>query len=84
MKSRSLILIFLIVLLPTGLLTWFAVRMAKDEKSITEQRFRDVMAQRLQDVNRLIERHFSETERSLQRITAIDEFSVLELRHHPH
>ena len=80
MKSRSLILIILIVLLPTGLLTWFGVSMARNEKSMTEQRFRSVMEQRLQDVNRLIERQFSETERRLQRITAIDEFSVEELR----
>jgi len=80
MKSRSLILIILIVLMPTGLLTWLGVRIARDEKSITEQRFRSVMEQRLQDVNRLIERQFSETERQLQRVTAIDEFSVEELR----
>ena len=80
MKSRSLILIILIVLMPTGLLTWFGVRIARDEKSITEQRFRSVMEQRLQDVNRLIERQFSETERRLQRVTAIDEFSVEDLR----
>jgi len=80
MKSRSLILIILIVLLPTGLLTWFGVRIARDEKSMTEQRFRSVMEQRLQDVNRVIERQFSETERRLQRVTAIDEFSVELLR----
>ncbi len=80
MRPRSLILIILIVLLPTGLLTWFGLRMARDEKSITEQRFRSVMEQRLQDVNRLVERQFSETERRLQRITAIDGFSVPELR----
>ena len=80
MRPRSLILIILIVLLPTGLLTWFGLRMARDEKSITEQRFRSVMEQRLQAVNRLVERQFSETERRLQRITAIDGFSVPELR----
>ena len=61
MRSRSLILIILIVLLPTGLLTWFGVRLADDEKLKTEQRFRSVMEQRLQDVNRLIDRQFSET-----------------------
>ncbi len=80
MRSRSLILIILIVLLPTGLLTWFGVRLADDEKLKTEQRFRSVMEQRLQDVNRLIDRQFSETERRLQRVTAIDEFSVPKLR----
>ena len=80
MKFRSLSLIILIVLLPTVLLTWFGVRMARDEKSMTEQRFRSVMVQRLQDVNRLIGRQFSETERRLQRVTALDEFSVEGLR----
>ena len=80
MKFRSLSLIILIVLLPTVLLTWFGVRMARDEKSMTEQRFRSVMVQRLQDANRLIGRQFSETERRLQRVTALDEFSVEGLR----
>ena len=80
MKPRSLILIVLIVLLPTGLLAWFGVRMARDEKTVTEQRFRSVMEQRLQDVNRVIARQFSETERQLQEITAIDDFSVPQLR----
>ncbi len=80
MKFRSLSLIILIVLLPTVLLTWFGVRMARDEKSMTEQRFRSVMVQRLQDVNRLIGRQLSETERRLQRVTALDEFSVEGLR----
>ncbi len=80
MKLRSLILIVLIVLLPTGLLTWFGFRMARDEKTVTEQRFRGVMEQRLQDVNRVIARRFSEAERQLQQITAIDDFSVAQLR----
>jgi len=80
MKPRSLILIVLIVLLPTGLLTWFGFRMARDEKTVTEQRFRGLMEQRLQDVNRVIARRFSEAERQLQEITAIDDFSVAQLR----
>lgn len=80
MKSRSLILIILIVLLPTGLLTWFGVRLARDEATMTKQRFRSVMEQRLQDVNRLIERRFSDTERRLQAVTAIDVYSVSDLR----
>ncbi|HRA86853.1 MAG TPA: HAMP domain-containing sensor histidine kinase [Planctomycetaceae bacterium] len=80
MKFRSLTLIVLIVLLPTGLLTWFAVRMARDDASMTEQRFRSLMEQRLQDVNQLITRQFSDTERRLQQITSIDEFDTAKLR----
>ncbi len=80
MKIRSLTLIVLIVLLPTGLLTWFAVRMARDDASMTEQRFRSLMEQRLQDVNQLITRQFSDTERRLQQITTIDDFDTTKLR----
>ena len=80
MKIRSLTLIVLIVLLPTGLLTWFAVRMAQDDAAMTEQRFRSLMEQRLQDVNRLISRQFSDTERQLRQITTVDDFSLEILR----
>lgn len=80
MKIRSLILIVLIVLLPTAVLTGFAVRMARDDVSVTEQRFRSLMEQRLQDVNQLVARQLSETERRLQEITAIDDFSTDTLR----
>jgi len=80
MKRRSLILMILIVLLPVGLLTWLSVRMARDEQSITEQRFRSLMDQRLDDVNRVIAARFLESEIQLQQITSIDDFSVVALR----
>lgn len=80
MKTRSLILILLIVLLPIGLLTGLGVRLARDEKTMMEQRFRGVMEQRLQDVNMVIARQLSETERQLQQVTAIDDFDVSMLR----
>jgi len=80
MKRRSLILMILIVLLPVGLLTWLSLRMAKDERSITEQRFRSVMEQRLDDVNRVIAGRFLESEQQLQQITSVDNFSVADLR----
>ena len=80
MKRRSLLLIVLIVLLPVGLLTWFGVRMARDEQMLTQQRFRNVMEQRLQDVNRLVTAQFETTERRLQQITAIDDYDIAEIR----
>ena len=80
MKRRSLLLIVLIVLLPVGLLTWFGVRMARDEQMLTQQRFRSVMEQRLQDVNRLVTAQFETTERRLQQITAIDDYDIAEIR----
>lgn len=80
MKRRSLILIVLIVLLPVGLLTWVGLRMARDEQSVTQQRFHSVMEQRLEDVNRIVASRFAETERRLQQITAIDIFDIASLR----
>ncbi len=70
----------LIVLLPVGLLTWFGLRMARDEQSVTRQRFRSVMEQRLEDVNRVVASRFDETERRLHQITSVDNFDLTELR----
>ena len=80
MKRRSLILMILIVLLPIALLTWFGLRIARDEQSLIQQRFRSVMGQRLDDVNRVVTERFSETERRLNEITALDDFDVSTLR----
>ncbi len=80
MKRRSLILIVLIVLLPVALLTWLGARMARDEQSFTQQRFRSVMQQRLEDVNRGVATKFQETERRLHQITTVDDFDLAGLR----
>ena len=80
MKRRSLILMILIVLLPIALLTWFGLRIARDEQSMMQQRFRSVMQQRLDDVNRVVAERFSETERRLNQITSLDDFDVDHLR----
>lgn len=80
MKRRSLILMILIVLLPVSLLTWLGVRMARDEQSVTQQRFRSVMQQRLDDVNRQIALRFEESQRRLHQITSVDDFDLPVLR----
>lgn len=80
MKRRSLFLMILIVLLPISLLTWFGLRMARDEQALVHQRYRVLMEQRLQDVNRTISVRFQETERRLQKITSLDDFGLDELR----
>ncbi len=80
MKRRSLILMILIVLLPVSLLTWLGVRMARDEQSVTQQRFRSVMQQRLDDVNRQVSLRFEESQRRLHQITSIDDFELPALR----
>jgi signal transduction histidine kinase len=80
MKRRSLILMILIVLLPVSLLTWLGVRMARDEQSVTQQRFRSVMQQRLEDVNRQVALRFEESQRRLHQITSVDDFDLPLLR----
>jgi signal transduction histidine kinase len=80
MKRRSVILILLIVLLPVALLAWLGWRIAWDEQQMTRQRFRGLMEQRLQDVNRQIAAQFDSTERRLQSVTAIDNLDVQRLR----
>lgn len=80
MRQRFLWLIILIVLLPVGLLTWFGVRFASSEKVVTQQRFQQLMQERLSDVNRQVAAQFEETERSLQRLTAFDTVEVDSIR----
>ena len=80
MKRRSLILMILIVLLPVSLLTWLGVRMARDEQSVTQQRFRSVMQKRLDDVNRQVALRFEESQRRLHQITSVDDFDLSVLR----
>ncbi len=80
MKQRFLWLIILIVLLPVGLLTWFGVRFAATEKVVTQQRFQQLMQERLSDVNRQVAAQFEEAERALQQVTAFDAFQLDEIR----
>ncbi|MFO0977300.1 MAG: ATP-binding protein [Planctomycetaceae bacterium] len=76
MRQRFLWLIILIVLLPVGLLTWFGVRFASSEKVVTQQRFQQLMQERLSDVNRQVSAQFEESERALQQLTAFDSVSI--------
>jgi signal transduction histidine kinase len=80
MKLRSLLLIAAIVLLPLAALSWAGVRLAASEQRRVEQRFEELMEQRLADVNRGIERHFEALGRTLRGITQLDTFEIDELR----
>lgn len=80
MKRRPLILIALIVILPLTALTWAALRIAESEKIVVRQRFRELMEDRLHDVNANVATFFENTERSLNQITAIDHFDIDKLR----
>lgn len=80
MKRRTVILIALILLLPLIALTWATVQIAKNEKILVRQRFSQVLIGRLQDVNSAIDSCLEKMEPELDRITAIDDFNVENLR----
>jgi nitrogen-specific signal transduction histidine kinase len=80
MKSRSAVFLVVIVLVPWMVLVWMSVLIAENEKSKSQSQIRDLMRGRLQDVDRVIRRHFGSIERSLQKLTEIDGINVDQLR----
>ncbi|MHC4875397.1 MAG: sensor histidine kinase [Planctomycetota bacterium] len=80
MRTRPILLLLAIVVLPVVLMTWAAQRLAAREAEAVQQRFRQVMEGRLQDANAGIEAHFDRLGSDLRRLTAIDDFRVDALR----
>ncbi|MCA9060437.1 MAG: HAMP domain-containing histidine kinase, partial [Planctomycetaceae bacterium] len=80
MKRRPLILICLLVTLPLGVLTWAGLRLAANEQIVQQSRYRGPMEDRLADINTRVNDYFQDLERSLNHLTAIDDFEPSRLR----
>ena len=80
MKRRSIILIAMIIIVPLVALSWAMLRISENEHVVVEKQFRELLEDRLQDVNANITTYFETAERDLARITALDNFEVSELR----
>ena len=80
MKRRPVIMIALIIILPLAALTWAVLRLAENEQVVVQQRFRELMEDRLQDINANVAVVFSDIERSLAKVAAIDDYDVEALR----
>ena len=80
MKRSSAILIVLIIAVPLVALAWAMLRIAENEKVVVQQRFRELLVDRLQDVNVNIGVYFQEIERQLSQATAIDDYDIGRLR----
>ncbi|MEQ9411613.1 MAG: HAMP domain-containing sensor histidine kinase [Fuerstiella sp.] len=80
MKLRPVILMTLIIALPLAALTWATMRIAENEQVVVQERFRELMEDRLQDVNASVAVYFDGVQRSLDRIVAIDDFNADRLR----
>ena len=59
MRIRPLILLILIVSLPIAGLTWLGLRVAHDDEAALQQRFEEVFAVQLRDIDGTISRHFT-------------------------
>jgi hypothetical protein len=57
-RTKPLILLILIVVLPLGGLTWLGLRVARDDEAALQRRFEDVFAVQLRDIDGGISRHF--------------------------
>lgn len=80
MKSRSIVFLVVIVLVPLVVLVWMSVLIAESEKTKSQSQIRELMRGRLQDVDRVIRRHFGSIERSMQQLTEIDGLDADQMR----
>ena len=80
MKRRPLIMMILIILLPLAALIWAGLRIAENEKLVVQERFRDVMLDRLLDVNNNVSTYFDDVERVLGQVVDVDSFDIDSLR----
>ncbi|MEZ6132987.1 MAG: HAMP domain-containing sensor histidine kinase [Planctomycetaceae bacterium] len=80
MKLRPLILIVLIVALPLAALSWAAVQIAENEQLVVQKRYRELMEERLQDINANVSVVFDDIERRFSQLAAIDDFDPSKLR----
>ncbi len=69
MRTKLLIALLMIVLVPLGAAGWFGLQSAAQEQERNERRFRDLQQQRLRDTARLIDQLVLQYRRTLTRET---------------
>ena len=79
-KLKPLIMLILIVALPLALLGWVGVRLTRHEQQQIEQQMRELLTDRLRDMDRRVAAHFQELSQEMHRLTAIDVFDRDALR----
>ena len=80
MAKKQIILFVLIVCLPLATLAWLGSRLAHEEQGAVRQRFRDVVLQRLEDVDRSVAAFFQQRRRELLALTDLHDFDPDRLR----
>lgn len=68
MNRKPVILLLLMVSLPLGLLAWLGARIARDEEAVLQQRFQNLLAGQLSDIDQIVVRHFEGLASDLRRV----------------
>jgi len=79
-RATPVILLVLIVCLPVALLAWLGSRMASDEQTVVEQRFRSLLTAQLRDIDQITVAHFAVTQRELRAIGKLPSFQPADIR----
>jgi signal transduction histidine kinase len=80
LKPKLILILTLIVLLPLGALGWLGLRVAAQEREVTENRLREALNGRLRDINAVILRAVGERETTLLRLLDRSSWKPAELR----
>jgi len=68
------------VVVPLALLAWVAWRLARQEQAVLREQMRDLLADRLRDIDRLMAVHFDTVRRDMHRLTSVDQYPPDALR----
>jgi signal transduction histidine kinase len=79
-KLKPVITLILIVVVPLVLLAWVGLRLVRHERQLRAQQVRDLLTDRLRDIDRRIATHFQELAADMHKLTAIDTFHPNQLR----
>jgi signal transduction histidine kinase len=80
LKPKLLLILVSIVLLPLLVLGWLGVRVAGQEREVTENRLREALNGRLRDINAVVARSVGERESQLLRLLDRGTFDTVQLR----
>ena len=78
--KKQTIAFSLIVLLPLALVTWFGLRLARNEQAVLRERFRALAADQLQEYDRFIAAYIQRQQRALLRLTNVTDIDPQRLR----
>ena len=80
MKRQQLILLSLLVVVPLVVLAWLGTKIARDEQSLVEQRFRLVLTEKLRDTDQTVVKYFDARRLEFIKLTDLESFEPEAIR----